>query len=321
VRVDERLMQRRSPRVLVLTLYSGEAEYDRCRASLAAQDYTAWEQRSLEHLPNREAHGTLYRTIMSEAESFDFFLKLDADMVLADAAVLGDLVRAFEDRPALDHLVVAVSDWMTDSRIIGAHMFSKRVRWQPLSDGLYVDPDPEFPGEKLVVPDPARDLVLHAIDPSLLQAFHFGAHRALQAAQPYRGIAEARPHNARLQWVCLVRVWKHFLRSKDRRLGLAMLAADMVFQRELPATANQYSDPSLRGAFETAAKLGTGDIHARLAPRWGTPTARLATWGRALGATKAALVVGRATRDTAASAVKKLIRPAPAGPAVGGVEL
>ncbi len=314
-------MLRRSPRVLVLTLYSGEAEYDRCRASLVAQDYTAWEQRSLEHLPNREAHGTLYRTIMSEAESFDLFLKLDADMVLADQAVLGELVRVFEDRPALDHLVVAVSDWMTDSRIIGAHMFSKRVRWQPLSDGLYVDPDPEFPGEKLVVPDPARDLVLHAIDPSPLQAFHFGAHRALQAAQPYRRIAEARPHNARLQWDYLVRVWHHFLRSNDRRLALAILAADMVFRRELPATANQYSDPALHAAFDATAALAAGDIHACLAPRWGTATARLATWVRALGTVKAVLVVGRAGRDLAASVVKKLIRPAPAGPAVGGAEL
>jgi hypothetical protein len=83
---------------------------------------------------------------MSESGNHDLFFKLDADMVLADDRVLADLVRVFSDHPDLDHLVVAVNDWMTDSKIIGAHLFSNRVRWQEHSERLYVDPDPRFPG-------------------------------------------------------------------------------------------------------------------------------------------------------------------------------
>ena len=301
------------PPVLVLTLYSGEAEFDRCRSSLEQQEYPSWEQRVIEHLPNTEAHERLYETIMAERESFGLFLKLDADMVLADSAVLSDLVRVFEQRPDLDHLVVAVTDWMTDGHIIGAHLFSNRVRWRRHEETLYVDPDPEFPGRKLVVDSPPRDLILHAGDPSPLQAFHFGAHRALQASQVWRKLGDARPHNARVQWDYLERVWCHYDRSGDRRLGLAVLAADMVFRRELPATANEYSDPALLAAFESAAAIEDDEIRARLAPRWGSPKTRRRTWRAALGPAKVFLVSVRGLRDAAASAVKGLLgAPVPA---------
>jgi len=298
---------RECPKVLVLTLFSGEAEFDRCRSSLEQQLYPSWEQRVIEHLPNTEAHARLYQTIMTERENFGLFLKLDADMVLADSKVLGDLVRVFDERPELDHLVVAVSDWMTNSHLIGAHFFSNRTRWKQHEETLYVDPDPDFPGRKLVVNDPPRDLILHAVDPSPLQAFHFGAHRALQASQVYRSLSDARPHNARVQWQYLDRVWAHYVRSEDRRLGLAILAADMVFRRELPPTANEYSDAALVSAFEGADALDAGEIRERLDPRWGSSTSRLQTWARALGPAKSTLVGIRGLRDAAASAVKGLL--------------
>jgi hypothetical protein len=297
--------------VLVLTLYSGEAEYGRCREALEDQTYETWEHRVFEHLANTEAHSSLYRTILSESGNYDLFFKLDADMVLADDRVLEDLVRVFSDQPDLDHLVVAVSDWMTDTNIIGAHVFSNRVRWQEHSERLYVDPDPIFPGLKVVVEDPPRDLVLHAGDPSGLQAFHFGAHRALQASQAYRSLRSCRPHNARVQWQCLEAVWRHFERSGDQRLGLAIVAADLIFQKKLPATANEYSDAALLAAYEEFVTLDKGEIHTRLDPRWGTPQARNQTWKRALGSAKSILVVTRGVRDAAATVIKKLMGTAP----------
>lgn len=298
---------RERPRVLVLTLYSGEAEFDRCRSSLEHQEYPYWEQRVIADLPNAEAHARLYETIMAEGEEYGLFFKLDADMVLADPAVLADLVRVFEERPELDHLVVAVTDWMTESRIIGAHLFSDRVHWQRHEETLYVDPDPEFPGRKLVVDVPPRDLILHAEDPSPLQAFHFGAHRALQASQVYRKLSDARPHNARIQWQYLDCVWNHYVRSGDRRLGLAILAADMVFRKELPATANEYSDAALLAAFESSEALDDGEIRERLLPRWGSSKKRRQTWTGALGPAKSTLVRFRGLRDAAASVVKGLL--------------
>lgn len=293
------------PSVLVLTLFSGEAEVDRCRASLENQSFAAWSHRIFEHLPNAEAHAHLYATVTEEAERYDLFFKLDADMILADDNVLSDLVGVFQDHGDLDHLVVAVSDWMTDSMIIGAHMFSNRVRWVPHAETLYVDPDPVFPGRKLMIETPPRDLILHASDPSPLQAFHFGAHRALQASQVYRRLRDTRAHNARLQWHYLDLVWRHFERTGDRRLGLAIVAADMVFKRQLPASANEYSDGSLLAAFDGVSSLDTKEIRGRLEQDWGTPKARRRAWREALGPIKSGLVGIRGLRDATVEAVKK----------------
>jgi hypothetical protein len=292
------------PRILVLTLFSGESEFNRCGEALAGQSFTAWEHWVFKHLANTEAHARLYETVMAESGSFDLFFKLDADMVLADDKVLADLVEVFDQRPGLDHLVVAVTDWMTESPIIGAHVFSNRVTWRRHSETLYVDPDPEFPGDKLVVETPARDLIHHADDPTPFQAFHFGAHRALRACQTYRGLGEARPHSALVQWRYLDRVWRHFDRTDDPRLGLAILAADMVFRRELPATVNEYSDPALRAAFESAEGLDSGEIRERLFARWGTDNDRRRSWTLALGPAKRCLVAARQVRDAGAAVVK-----------------
>lgn len=310
-------MKMEQPSVLVLTLYSGEAEYQRSCASLASQSFTAWEHRVFEHLTNTEAHARLYETVMTESGNFSLFFKLDADMVLADNKVLADLVEVFNQRPSLDHLVVAVTDWMTESPIIGAHLFSDRVRWCRHSETLYVDPDPEFPGDKLVVEGPPRDLIHHADDPSSFQAFHFGAHRALQACQTYRGLRDARPYNALVQWQYLDQVWRHFDRTDDPRLGLAILAADMVFRRELPATVNEYSDPTLCAAFESAEGLDSGQIRERLCARWGTDNDRRRSWSHALGPAKRCLVAARRVRDAGTTVVKTVLRRTPTPVIIG----
>lgn len=294
------------PKVLVLTMYSGEAEYEKCCEALRMQDYRCWEQRVFENLPNEEAHRQVYQTVMSEVATFDLFLKLDADMVLADSRVLTDLVGMFEDRPQLDHLVVAVEDWMTNSNIIGAHVFSNRVAWREHSETLYVDPDPEYAGGKLTILNPGRKLILHACDPSPLQAFHFGAHRGLQAAQPYRSLGDFRPHNARVQWVYLDRVWRHFESTGDRRLGLAIAAADLVFRRRLPATSNQYGDHELRSAFAAHEHIETAELSEELRPRWGTAPRRWSTWIGSLGGMKVGWVALRSVRDAAAFSVRTI---------------
>jgi len=304
-------------RILILTLFSGENEFESCRRSVNSQTYVNRDQRVFEKLPNAEAHARLYETIAAESERYDLFFKLDADMVLADDEVLSDLVGIFEERPQLDHLVVAVTDWMSDSHVIGAHLFSNRVRWRPHAETLHVDPDPDFPGLKLVVWSPPRDLILHAPDPSPLQAFHVGAHRGLKSSQAYRRLWETQAHNARLQWRYLEDVWRHFQRSGDRRLGLAVLAADMAFRKELPATANEYSDEAVRRAFTGFSSLEAADISAQLEARWGTSGARRRTWRRTLGPLKAAAVGLRGLRDATAAAVKTMFGGSPPAVEIG----
>ncbi len=261
-------------RALILTLYSGEGEFERCRRSVAAQDGVVVEHRVFEHLPNREAHDRLYRTITEERDRFDLFVKLDADMALADAGALGRMVAPFHKIDRLDHLVMGVDDWMTGTDMIGVHAFSPRVRWEDHDELLYVDPDPLYPGLKLVVAAPRPPVVDHCFDPTPMQAFHFGVHRALQASQRGRSWASSRPHNARLQMGVLDRLWRRFVALGDRRLGLAALAADMVIRGEIRARANDYHEPDLLARYREVEQLDAADILARLKPRWGSGVQR-----------------------------------------------
>lgn len=79
--VQKRLKLSRAPRVLIGTLYTDENEYPEMLRMLRTQTFTNWEHVVLKDLENKEAHDALYRLFMREKENFDFFLKLDADMV------------------------------------------------------------------------------------------------------------------------------------------------------------------------------------------------------------------------------------------------
>ena len=98
-------------RVLVGTLFSYENEFEQCVASLHGQSYPHWVHKVYENLPNKLAHETLYREFMNNAEKFDLFLKLDADMVFMDSKGLAQIVELFQAKPDLDHLQMLVHDY------------------------------------------------------------------------------------------------------------------------------------------------------------------------------------------------------------------
>lgn len=296
------------PRFLILTLASGENERAECCRSVDAQLGVEHEHRVFEDLPKAEAHARLYRTIMAESGNFDLFLKLDGDMVLADDNALARIVSYFERVPELDHLVLGVSDWFTDSTIIGVHTFSSRVRWQPNPSGLFTDPDPVFPGQKLVIPDPQPLVVRHACDPSPLQAFYFGVHRAMKACQSGFGWKERQLFGARTNWHTLVQVWHHYQRCHDSRLGLALMGADLVLRGELPATAVNRQDPALGDAYRRASEMTSDEIDEVLGRRWARWPTRQLNWFRGMGWTMTLMVCGRSIRDGLTAPVRALRR-------------
>lgn len=296
------------PAVLVLTLYSGEAEYGRCRESLNNQTYSAWEHRTFENLPNAEAHTRLYETVMAEHDAYDLFLKLDADMVLADDGVLARIDSLFRRITELDHLVLGAADWFTDSDIIGVHTFSRRVRWLPNPSGLFTDPDPVFPGRKLMITHPRPVAVYHGSDPSSLQAFYFGVHRAMKACQRDLGRAEKQPFGARVEWGALRRLWRHYQMDGDPRLGLALHGADLVFRGSVPATAVDRQSLELHQAFRQSEALGAAELRERLETHWSASWMRQLLWIRAMGPRMSLLVAGRAIRDGLTAPVRFIRR-------------
>lgn len=261
------------PRILIITLYSWENEFNQLLESLKVQEYTNWEHKVFDHLPNMEAHNTLYREIMRCSKEFDLFIKLDADMVFKDSKALNIIVNLFHEREGLDHLQLAVQDWFSDSIIMGMHAYSNRVEWQYKEEYLFVDYSPSFPGIRWDLWDEPAPLVNHSPDPSPFQAFHFGLHRALKAFQP--GRKRFKLSQARIQWEILKRVWAHFIRKGDRRLGLVLLGATYLIQRKVTQPKYDYTPSTLGDIFKSEfSQITTEELYRILRPYWGKPVVR-----------------------------------------------
>jgi hypothetical protein len=269
------------PRCLVLTLFSGENEFGRSQEALRAQSYARWERRIFERLPAKRAHDALYGEIMARRDEFDLFVKLDADMVFTGPDVLGSMVRMFRDDPGLDHAVFELVDFMSDGPLMGLHVFSNRVRWRRSSERLFVDPDPIVPGRRRLVREAPAPVARHAPDPSPYQAFHFGVHRGLKAFQPERDGVD--PEQAYKQWGLLKRVWRHFERRRDARLGLAVLGADRIWSGALGPGGEDYDDAETRRLFERHVGRDASDLYADLARRWRPGPRRALRWARTGG--------------------------------------
>lgn len=263
---------RNQPRILFGTLNSGENEFERCLESLRAQHYSNWELKVFEHLPKKLALDTLYRAFMDRSAEFDLFVKLDADMVFLHSDCLIEIIRLFEERSSVDHIEMLLQDWFTDSLTMGLHVFSNRAVWRFSDEGLFTDIPPSVPGVRWSLFDKPAPLVIHSPDPSPFQAFHFGVHRALKAVQPDRKSFEY--ERAVIQWANLGKVWAHFVRSKDRRLGLAILGADLVLRGRVDQSQMNYTNVELLRIFEQHSDLTSDELYRMLKRWWGSDLAR-----------------------------------------------
>jgi len=281
-----------SPRILIGTLYSGENEFEQCKASVRAQTYPHREHVVFKNLPNKEAHDTLYRTFMERADEFQLFVKLDADMVLGEETLLEQIVEYWRRTPSLDHLSLAVRDWYTDDLMESMHVFSHRARWPLSEEPRFVDHSPVIPGAKRSIDDKTAPVVHHSPDPSPAQAFRFGVHRALKAMQPERSPMHYR--QSRYQWAVLKKCWRHFERVRDRRLGLVMMGAENVIEGALGGAAYDESGVDRFKSLKAQAESRTSDdLFRRLVPRWGKRVQREVRYLREVGPGRLLPAMGR----------------------------
>jgi hypothetical protein len=185
------------PRLLILTLNSGEAALPVIVEQLAAQSFRNFEHEIISGLPNQAAHNRLYRTVMNRASSFDLFLKLDADMTLRSGSSLEEALRAIDGHPDRQHFAFPVWDCFTEEETLGVHFFRSGVRWGEVTDDLFVDPDP--PGvSRIIWEGPPAPFVNHGEVVSEFECFAFGVHKFLKAAQRGReaGGGPSKPHTS-----------------------------------------------------------------------------------------------------------------------------
>lgn len=213
-------------KVLVLTLESGEGEAFESAESVKRQDYEC-SHVVFSGYSNKAAHDKLYQHIMDHYDSYDIFIKLDADMVFETTSVVQTIVKQFRSDSNLDWLSVQVFDYFTDTYIWGMHVFSNRCSWSISSDAVFVDPAPKFPGNRLRVATLPGAEISHCKSPTDLQAKLFGYHRALKVVQ----YADKVPNFGRslVQIKTLQLVVKKYFASHSKQCELAILGARTLF--------------------------------------------------------------------------------------------
>jgi len=172
-------------RIKIITLYSGEKEYEESKESVKRQKVShSVDVSFIENKTKPEAHGLLYKTIMSEAHKYDYFIKFDADMIFTDDGAIEKIIQYAVESGA-DIFSIPVHDFMTDSMIWGLNVYRSGVRWFVDSESLFTDQqrlDGSFSSAKRYLKK-SESLVSHASMADDFQGFVFGIHRAAKIVQ------------------------------------------------------------------------------------------------------------------------------------------
>lgn len=247
-------------KIFVGTLKTIENEFEECVAAIERQTYQNFEHFVFEDLPNKEAHDTLYRSFMERADEFDLMVKVDADMVIENEVLFEGIVERFEEHPRLQDLEIAVHDFFSDRLIWGMHAYRDTMEWKRGDENLFVD-RAEVPDEAHIQDD--EDLApaaIHCKSPSPFQAFHYGVHKALKMIQPGRW-PKNRSH-VRFHWKNIQQTRDHFRRTGDRRLGYAVLGAEVGLREDITPEHISYSEPYLRRRFDAFENLDAEALRA-----------------------------------------------------------
>jgi len=237
-----------SSRLFIGTLYSQENEFSDCVRSINDQTYKQFDHFVFSDLPNKEAHITLFKAFVQQAETYDLLIKVDADMVISNPRLFENIVRKMHENPGIDILTIAVHDFFSDQLIYGLNTYRNTVRWNLDKENLFVD-IPDTPQDKYLFDD--RELApaaVHCPNPSPYQAFHYGVHRGLKMVQPDQ--AEKRESSRRTKWTGMEKSWQHYLRTKDIRLGLACLGAELAFSGMFTIQDLDITNPRLHNLLE-----------------------------------------------------------------------
>ncbi|MBN2466489.1 hypothetical protein JXD38_12790 [candidate division WOR-3 bacterium] len=238
-------------RILVGTLYCGENELPECVASIERQTYRNFSHEVFSYLPDKAAHEALYGRFMSHADRFDLLVKVDADMVLVRDDFFQRVVDTFTAHPELKLLGTAVHDFFSDQLVQGLNAYRRGIEWA--ADGLFTDAVSFGDSEVLFDTDDLAPAAYHCPNPSDLQSFHYGVHRALKVVQPRCQVK--RRIDAIGHWATLERIWANFLRRKDLRIGLAALGAELTFLGRFRVDDLNYSGPVLDRALRRYASF------------------------------------------------------------------
>lgn len=268
------------PRVLVVTMASGEPQLARVRRSVNGQAHVQATQEVIDGLGMAAAGVAAHHLIDESALDYDWFLLLNADMVLVGPDSLATLIQCAERRRATQRLTTPVLDSFTRSQINGLHLIRGR---SPLAiadaeDGIFHDS--WVAALTGITIDGARNpQALHAPDADVPQSLRFGLQRGMKALA-------GGPRSGR--WDTIDLVVANWRRGRTPALDAALLGilaglgrgpvephADIVNESDpgairLLAMAEDGSAGAIVAASELSRPWGTWRLHRSL---FGSPAA------------------------------------------------
>lgn len=166
-------------RVLVGTLYSAEKEFMESRNSALKQQYCRVEHYVIKDLNEFEAHNLLWKVLNSRTDSYDLFVKLDADTILSKSSLFHTVHERLISKN-LDGIQLSLFDYYSQSSIYGLGIFLPNVRFKQSRSRLFADRAIDRHmfkiGQNQDI-DFLEDAGLHCSYPSAEQSYRYGLHR------------------------------------------------------------------------------------------------------------------------------------------------
>lgn len=165
---------------LVVTLHSGEPDYEHCVAALKSQINVHVKHVKISGYPEHEAHKMLYGWF-NDAEPGFIRVKLDADVVLCDPNILQIMGHIMRDNPNIDRIDPYVHDFLTDTDLkAGLAIYSPRVRFHEPKSTLWCDRNVTTQRD-IGTLDTQGAIALHMKHCDERTAFRYGFHRGLKS--------------------------------------------------------------------------------------------------------------------------------------------
>lgn len=170
-------------KVLVLTLYVDEPQINDCCASVESQKHVNFKHKIFSGLSAYESAIELHNYAKKNKDSFDYIIKLDADMVFDNNYVLYNMICALENT-SYERLTYSVYDHISERQIRGVHIFKssslnkehfispiKRDNWLSLLNGI------------MIWSNKKKFLIHHSPNKTIKQSFLFGFNRGLKTSK------------------------------------------------------------------------------------------------------------------------------------------
>jgi hypothetical protein len=228
-------------------MYCIENEFNQCIAAIKNQTHKDFEYFVVQNLPNKEAHEQLYQTFMSNTNFYDYFIKVDADMVIARNTFFEEVIEYLYEKPDVDDLEILIHDFFTDTLIFGLHVYSNRYVWKKNDEKIFVDIPQNNQFKYIKDTNRLVPAAYHCPNPSDFQSFHFGVHKAIKVMQRGREGVDNKFLAGHWSNVSIIR--ERFLNSRNLKVGFAALGAEIALRRWFDFRQTDYNNQKLISAF------------------------------------------------------------------------